>query len=247
MRKLFYLLFGVLLMVLVSCEKDTMPETFAPEVTTGTATNIYRKGATLSGGITFSKGTMAERYGILFSSLASMAEYQEFEVTNGSTDFSIPVQNLEPSKTYYFCTFAYSGYSLHTGEIRSFTTTRNNAPVFDELNVSEVTANSIKVSVNLLDDGGSDLIMVGFCYNEVGEKEPTFLDGVVNVTPNGNSFAAEIIGLEPSKAYQIRVYGANENGLAYSDEMLMVTTEEAIVPPVDIDGSDIENIPTHDW
>ena len=68
--------------VTTACEKDTLANIFAPKVETGTASNIYRKGATLSG---------------------SMAEYEELEVTDGSSEFIIPVQNLEPGRTYYFC------------------------------------------------------------------------------------------------------------------------------------------------
>ena len=56
MKKLCYILLCGLLTLLASCEKDTMAGIFAPEVTTGTATNIYRKGATLSGSIRFSEG-----------------------------------------------------------------------------------------------------------------------------------------------------------------------------------------------
>lgn len=66
--------------------------------------------------------------------------------------------------------------------------------------------------------------MAGFCYNESGNKEPTFLDNVVNVEPSGNSFSVEMTELEPGKTYQIRAYGANENGLAYSDLITVTTT-----------------------
>ena len=217
----------LLLVVTTACEKDTLASIFAPEVTTGTATDIYRKGATLSGSIQLSEGMVAERYGILFSTLSGMEECEELEITDGSTDFSIPVQNLVPGKTYYFCSFVHSGYSIHRGEVRDFTTTRSNAPIFEMPVASLQTMDGFTVSVDLLDDGGSELLMVGFCYNELGEKEPTFLDDVINVEPGGNSYSAEFTGLEPGKTYQVRIYGASENGLAYS-ELLLVSTKPSI-------------------
>jgi hypothetical protein len=227
MKNLLQIWMGCLLLVaMTACEKDTVASVFAPEVTTGTATNIYRKGATLSGSIQLSEGMVAERYGILFSTLSSMEEYEELEITDGTTDFSIPVQDLEPGRTYYFCSFVHSGYSVHRGEVRDFTTTRSNAPIFEMPVASSPTMDSFTVSVDLLDDGGSELLMVGFCYNELGEKEPTFLDNVINVEPGGNSYSAEITGLEPGKTYQVRVYGASENGLSYSD-LLLVSTEQS--------------------
>lgn len=226
MKQYLHTLMGCLLLVaMTACEKDTMPEVFAPETLTGTATNIYRKGATLSGSILFSEGSMAEHYGIQFSPLSSMAEYTELEITDGTKEFSIPLKNLVPGKTYYFCTFAYSGYSIWRGEIRSFTTTENNAPIF-EMPVSPFqTSESFTVSANLLDDGGSKLILEGFCYNEEGEGEPTYYDNVVNALLDGTSYSAEITGLEPGKTYQVRAYAANEDGLSYS-EMLYVTTKQ---------------------
>lgn len=217
----------LLLVVTTACEKDTLANIFAPKVETGTASNIYRKGATLSGSIQLSGDTVTQRYGILFSKLQSMAEYEELEVKDGSTEFIIPVQNLEPGRTYYFCSYAHSGHSLSLGEVRNFTTTQSNAPLFETPTISQQTINTITISINLLDDGGSELIMAGFCYNESGNKEPTFLDNVVNVAPGGNSFSAEMTGLEPGKTYQIRAYGANENGLTYSDLITVNTTKTA--------------------
>lgn len=212
----------LLFLLLSGCEKDTDACVIAPEVTTGTATDIYRMGVTLSGSIRFPEGSMAESYGILYSELQTLAESKDLPVTDGSTDFSFPVSSLTPGRTYYFSTYAYSGYNRVFGEVRSFTTSENNAPLFTGLSSSSQSNDGFSVSVSLVDDGGSSLIMAGFCYNEVGNREPTFQDAVVNVEPSGSSFSAVISGLEPGKTYQVRAYGANESGLSYS-ELLYVT------------------------
>lgn len=212
----------LLLLLLGSCEKDTDACVIAPELTTGTATDIYRMGVTLSGSIRFPEGSLADRYGILYSELQSLAESKDLTVTDGSTDFSFSVSNLAPGRTYYFSTYAYSGYNRVFGEVRSFTTSENNAPLFTAPLVTSQVNGSITVSVTLVDDGGSSLIMAGFCYNDSGSREPTFQDSVVNVSPDGSTFSATISGLEPGKTYQFRAYGANESGLSYSD-LLYVT------------------------
>lgn len=225
MRHYLYTLMGCLLLVsLTACEKDTLPEIFAPELATGTATNIYRKGATLSGSIQLTEGAVVEHYGILYSPLSTMEESKELEIVDGTTEFSILLQGLTPGKTYYFCTYSYSGYSSYWGEVRSFTTTENNAPIFEMPFSPSQTSESFTVSANLLDDGGSKLLLEGFCYNELGEGEPTYYDHVVNAELDGTSYSAEITELEPGKTYQVRAYAANENGLAYS-EMLYVSTK----------------------
>ena len=230
MKHLIYTLMNCLLLVaMTACEKDTMPAVFAPKVETGIADNIYRKGATLSGSIQLSEGVKAEKYGILFSNYQSMAEAKEMPVTSGETNFSVQVQDLEPNKTYYFCSYAYGGYSMVRGEVRSFTTSQSNAPVFQTPVVSNTTVNSFNITSELLDDGGSELMLSGFCYNKVGEKTPTFIDLVENVELSDNVITATITGLAPNTSYQIRAYGASGNGLAYSD-LVTVTTEVAIVP-----------------
>ena len=221
----------LLLVVTTACEKDTMPDVFAPKVETGIADNIYRKGATLSGSIQLSEGVKAENYGILFSNYQSMAEAKKIPVTSGETNFSVQVQDLEPNKTYYFSSYAYGGYSMVRGEVRSFTTSQSNAPVFQTPVASNQTVKSFDITSTLLDDGGSELMLSGFCYNKIGEKTPTFVDMVENVELSGSSIAATISGLEPNTTYQVRAYGASGNGLAYSD-LVTVTTETAILPMI---------------
>lgn len=230
MKHFFHTLMGCLVLVIMAaCEKDTTAGIFAPEVETGTATNIYRKGATLSGRIKLTGTDVADRYGILFSELQSMAEYKEIPIVSGETEFTINIQELEPGETYYFCTYAHSGYSVVKGEVRNFTTSESNAPVFDVPIVSDKSDRSFTITSALLDDGGSELMLSGFCYNEEGSEAPTFMDNVTNVELSSNAITATINGLAPNKTYQIRAYGASNNGLAYS-ELIRVTTSEAVVP-----------------
>ena len=55
------------------------------------------------------------------------------------------------------------------------------------------------------------------------------MDHVKNIELSGNSISATITGLYPNTTYQIRAYGASNNGLAYSD-LVTVTTQTAVVP-----------------
>ena len=229
MKKLCNIFLCGLLFVLPACEKDTSASIFAPEVSTGTASNIYRKGATVSGSIRFAEGMSAERYGILFSGYQSMSQPQELEVSDGSIDFSFQLQGLEMGKTYYFCTYASGGYSTVRGEVRSFTTTDSNAPIFSAPTVIETTHKSVVISSTLLDDGGSEVMLSGFCFNEVGENLPNFIDHVSNVQLSGHTITATITSLAPLKNYQIRAYGASVKGVAYS-ETVTFGTEKAVVP-----------------
>lgn len=125
MKKITHLIICSLLLVMAACEKDTEPANFAPKLATGEATNIYRTGATLSGSMEKAEGVVVKEYGVLYSTLQSMAEYTEVKVgTDNEGKFSVQLQALEPGKTYYYCSYANSGYSIAKGETKSFTTGR---------------------------------------------------------------------------------------------------------------------------
>ena len=229
MKKLSYILLCGLMLILSACEKDTESSNFAPVVTTGSASNIYRMGATLSGSIQLTETNTAKEYGILFSELESMAEYDEYPVKDGSTSYSVLIQNLEPGETYYYCAYASSGYSIAKSQIKSFTTTQSNAPVFNEVILQSKDEKSCAVSVELLDEGGSELLMTGFVWAEAGSGDPTIKSNVVNVEPQGGRLSATIKGMEPNKTYLVRAYGVNAQGVGYSNS-INVTTNTATVP-----------------
>ena len=225
-----YISFCCLAITLTACEKDTDATSFAPTVTTGNATDIYRKGATLSGSIKLTGTSTAESYGILFSKLKSMAESTEYPIQTGETSYEINIQGLEPGTTYYYCSYAHSGFSTSRGEIKNFTTTENNAPVFDALNIDSIAPDRVFVSTNVLDDGGAELILSGICWREGNSGVATYIDNVINVTEvQSNKLSAVVTGLKPETDYVMAAYSVNTNGMGFS-KSIVVRTSETKVP-----------------
>lgn len=232
MKKLQYLLLCTLLLLMTACEKDTEPSNFAPGLSTGAVSEVYRMGATLSGSVRKSEGTVVKDFGILYSELQSMVEYTEVKATTADpVSFSVSVQGLEPGKDYYYCSYASSGYSIAKGEIKSFRTTDSNVPVFGELQVSNKDEKSFTVSTTIIDEGGSDLILRGFCWKLSGGGEPTVSDNVSNVSLEASAFTAKINDLTPGKEYLVCAYAINAKGVGYG-KSLLVTTHTSTVPVV---------------
>lgn len=231
MKKIKYLLLCSLALLLAACDEDTEATNFAPQVTTGDATGIYRKGVVLSGSIQATGTTNAKSYGILFSELESMAEYTEHPVADAKSSFSIQLSNLTPGTTYYYCAYAYSSYSIAKGQVKSFTTTESNAPIFTIITSvgSEIT--TCKVSASLLDEGGSEIELSGFCWKKASEGEPTTSDHIQNVSISNGSMTTELTGLEPDTEYLIRAYATNHTGVGYS-ETLRIRTNPTLAPTV---------------
>lgn len=247
MKRINIICLCCLAIILAACEKDTDAMYFAPTVTTGNATDIYRKGATLSGSIELTGTSMAESYGILFSKLKSMAESTEYPISSEEAEYEVNVQNLEPGTTYYYCAYANSGFSISRGEVKNFTTTENNPPVFGDLSIDSIGADRIFLSTDIIDDGGAELILGGFCWKEGNEGVATFIDNVVNVTEvTNNKLSAIITGLKPESNYVVAAYSVNTNGMGFG-ESLVVTTSETEVPDVSNGDIGINGLPITKW
>lgn len=232
MKKIQYILILGLLFVMAGCEKDTLPMNFSPALTTGDASGVFRVGATLSGSIQKSDGVVVKDCGILISELQSMAEYTEIKTTSTENTFNVLAKDLAPGKKYYYCAYASSGYSIARGEIKEFTTTDSNAPVFSELAVSGKDEKSFTVGTTILDEGGSDLILCGFCWKQAegSVADPTVEDNVSNVSA-ATEISTRIKDLLPNKNYLVRAYGINGRGVGYG-KTISVSTNNATVPAV---------------
>ena len=225
MKKITHLIICSLLLVMAACEKDTEPANFAPKLATGEATNIYRTGATLSGSMEKAEGVVVKEYGVLYSTLQSMAEYTEVKVDEKSgNDFAVQLQGLESGETYYYCAYAHSGYSIAKGEIRSFTTGASNTPVFSALEVSGTDEKSFTVSTSILDEGGGEILFSGFCWKEtsVSGYLPTEKDEM-KVIDNLSDYRLRIKDLKPGRQYAVRAYSASTKGIGYGETAYIIT------------------------
>ena len=229
MKRIYGFILCSLMLLMSACEKDTEATNFAPGITTGSSSDIYRKGAVLSGSIQQSGMSSVKNYGILFSELESMAEYKEYPITDNRTDFSVSVTGLTPGTVYYYCAYAYSGFNMVKGVVKSFSTPQSNVVIFDEVSLLQKDEFSCEVSVSLIDEGGSEISLCGFCWSKAGEGEPTTDSSVVNGHVENGNISLKITGLQPNETYQVRAYATNSDGVGYS-KVLIVKTDAAKTP-----------------
>lgn len=226
MKRIGYLLILCsLFFVMSGCEKDTEPANFAPKLTTGKVDGIFRTGATLFGEMVKPEGVVVKEYGILYSTLQSMAEYETKAADNDNNGkFSAQLVNLEAGKTYYYCAYASSGYSIARGEVESFVTVASEVPVFSTLQINDVDEKSFVVNTSILDEGGSNIVMKGFCWKEVsGDSD----DPVVSNESKNLDLSAEyqwrVNDLKPGRKYAVRAFAVNSNGLGYGTTTYLTT------------------------
>ncbi|MCD8236777.1 MAG: fibronectin type III domain-containing protein [Prevotellaceae bacterium] len=220
-----YILLCSLILAWVSCEKDTEPFNFAPQLVTGEVTDLYRKGATVDGSIRCVDNCKIVECGVMYSTFEGMSDARTQTVDNATEgNFTVALTELTPGTTYYYCTYASSGYSTAKGEIKEFRTPSNTGPVFGQTQVANLTATSVGVSVTLEDNGGADLISSGYVYKLVDSEDDNAFkfgeDGTMFEPCAGTDFRVVLKDLVPGKTYGIRPYGkSSEDG--YGDAVFV--------------------------
>lgn len=233
---LFYALIALLLS---ACKKDKVVKEPDIIITTGDVMDVYRKGATLSGSIQYLGTDVVTAYGILLAKEQTMSDAKSYIVTDKSTDFCIKAQGLIPGDTYYYCAYANSESGILKGQVKHFSIPLNSVPIWGELTVLEQDENSCKVSVFLEDDGGTDLLVCGFCWTEVGNDEPTKNSQTQEAVIVDQTMTASLNTLKPNQEYLIRAYAENSVGIGYSLSVSMKTYEATVPRFGTVIGTDI--------
>lgn len=225
----------LLAVLFVACEADTVPFNLPPTLTVSEATDIYRKGATISGTYTKANENVGvETFGLLYATNSLLGDADTIFATPDQKrwgEYTIKLSNLTPSTTYYYATFTTSGNSIVNSDIKQFRTADNSAPQLGELTISDVTGYSFEVSSELLDDGGSDISLRGFLIR----KAPTDItdlniqDTQFNLGDDVKDFSTTITGLEENTRYAVRAYAVSSAGLGYG-EIRYVVTGQVYIP-----------------
>lgn len=220
--------------ILVACSGDTIPFNIPPTLTVSEATNIYRKGATISGTYTkVNDNSVVERFGLLYATNSLLGDADTIFATPAELAagaYTTTLSSLNPSTTYYYATFATSS-SIVKSETSHFTTLANSAPRLGELTVSEVKGTSCVLSTSVLDDGGSALTLRGFLYRKAPTdvSQLTIQDLQVNVADDSEAFTATLDGLEENTRYAVCAYAYSSAGMGIGD-ISYFTTLQMYIP-----------------
>lgn len=149
------------------------------------------------------------------------AESHSMNLDNQS--FSITVDNLKPSKSYYYCYVVEfdNNHKLLT-DVDVFKTL-SEKPVVRILDARVVDSTKISVKCIVDDDFGMDISERGICWNHTGN--PSLNDNHVAQTHPVNGlgeYTCDITSNPLNPPYYIRAYAKNSMGISYSDEVLPI-------------------------
>lgn len=212
----------MLLLCIFGCSKDSIPENVMPVLTTG---DVVENGCTVtivSGRITVPSGSEVQSCGFLYSTIASLPEEEstriECTLQGVSDTYTAILTDLTPNTTYYYCLYAYSGYTKVLGDVKSFTTLPSSLPIFDRISISNKSENGFAALTSILDDGGSIITSKGFCWKEAtAYTEVPTIDDNTKVLDKSSAFIAHIDNLDTNKLYAVCAYAQNAAGIGYSE------------------------------
>lgn len=206
-----------------SCSEDVAPENCVPQFSEGDCRvdELTRKEAKLYGAFA-TRGTSSD-FGFMVSESPSLADAKTYSCITESNSFSTQLGNLQPGRTYYFCTYAKSGVTMVKGNIQNFTTPTVSAPTFNKTvgtTVSDVNYTFCSVDASISDNGGSDMFLSGYIYKEVseGQQDIDLIYTTANisrtVSEEAGVFADKLSNLVPGRTYAVRPYAVS-SGIGY--------------------------------
>ena len=228
----YYSLYALSVFLLAACSDDMNGLRQAPGLQAGNADGVTRFGATLHATVNNPEGRVIHECGFLLSAFPSMADAQTMSLPSPVSEggFSYTLTGLEAGRDYYYCAYVSSGYSTVRSDIRKFTSLLLDGPVFAPPVVEVQGFTSLRVSSQLLDNGGSDLTVCGFLYKETDDAEAELSLGQPGVVfISSPSLQTDIIDLRPSCTYVICAVGVSNDVFGRSANAV-VTLPQTLLP-----------------
>lgn len=216
-----------------SCEEDEIVEPTIQVTTQGFA-QIGQNTAFVSGYIV--KGTISDGMarGFCWSESSSPTIEDNKVETLKTTDesgYMLQLMGLEPTTVYYVRAYVSDGYHIYYGNELNFTTKAIPGEgwcVIDDVN--KITPTTATVVMQIADNGGSEVLEYGVCYNETEanpvpplENEPTIDGKKVVAHTGGYAFDAYLENLTQNTHYLVRPYFKTKESVVYGETVWFVT------------------------
>lgn len=133
---------------------------------------------------------------------------------SGLGNYQIEIINLEQGTKYYIRPYAINSNDTFYGTEITIST-QSGIPTFSAVTYSDVTSSSVRISGEIVSDGGSTILERGFCYSM--SEEPSVQDKKVTVIGTLGNMSASINNLQNDTKYYVRAFVINEIGVFYSN------------------------------
>ena len=206
-------------------------------LTTSEITNITINSATSGGNISIANGDQVLSRGVCWDTLATITLKTKSGYTingSGTGSFTSELTGLIHDKTYYVKAYAITSVDTSYGIAHSFATL-NGAGTLTTTAVTYITATSVTCGGNIINDGGSPIIVRGVCWST--SPNPTITDNKTIDGSGSGIFSTGITGLSVGTTYYFRAYATNSLGTVYGQEI-----SDRIGIIIDTDGNEYTTV-----
>ena len=197
----------------------------APTLTTSDATEILSSSAKVSIKIQFAAGTSATQHGVCWAT-NNAPTTNDSKTSLGASNAAVNVVNsltgLTAKTTYYARAYAVVNGTTYYGNVITFATS-DSAPIINTGAISEIQANSAKVSFTIQLAAGTSATQHGICWatnNNPSTNDSKTSLGAANANVNTTNSLA---GLATKTTYYVRAY-AVVNGTTYYGNVVNFST-----------------------
>lgn len=232
-RLFLFLIVALANLIVISCKEDEIIES-SIQVTTQGFAQIGQTTAFVSGYIV--KGTLHEGMvrGFCWSESSSPtvkdSKVEALDST-GENGYMLQLVGLKPSTEYYVRAYVSDGDYIYYGNELQFTTKDvlgEGWCVIDD--ITEITPTTAIALMQIADNGGSEILEYGVCYNGVEtepilpiENEPTIEDKTIVANVGGYGFDAQLENLSQNTYYLVRPYYKTAEKIVYGETVWFKT------------------------
>ncbi|TDS12351.1 hypothetical protein B0I21_106209 [Sphingobacterium paludis] len=199
-------------------------------VATQSMASVTKNEATLSGKVNTTNGKVLTQIGICYATQSKPTISNEHVLKSEGLDtgaFTLYIQNLKPSTTYYYSAFATNASGTAYGDVLSFTTESGYASKLETQPATAITRISAELGGKITDNGGYLVTGKGICYSET-KPLPTISDDNLPVYSEEASFKGNLTKLKAGTKYYARAYATSAVGTGYG-QVVSFTTAPAIL------------------
>ncbi len=211
-----------------SCRKWELEKVeLLPTIKTTSIANITLTTATVGGIFEIVGSQTVDEYGHCWSETpnASIGNARSTQTERKKVgEFSSELTNLKANTTYFVRAYAKIGNKIvYADNEINFKTLR--LPSIEIIASQDITSNSAKIFVNILDFGNPDASVYGLCWATT--PNPTLASTPNRTTSNVSSMGTlqtEMSNLQLNTTYYVRAYATNVAGTAYSSKDFILQT-----------------------
>jgi hypothetical protein len=189
-------------------------------VSTLPADQVTHESATVGGNVTADGGAAITESGVYWG-IESNPESTgtKFSISSGLGEFTGQLTELDLGTTYYYKAYAVNDAGESLGNEMFFRT--DSLPIVASESAQEITHNSAWISGNIINDGGTDILEVGFFWGTTSGIDTN--DSKLIKAGVSENFSVPLLGLEKATTYYFRAYARNAAGTGLGEEMMFST------------------------